>query len=77
MMTLQEFLAHVKMMIANPQRVMDWGGYAYGFLDFPELKEWELYDLAWVLSHPTSGYCSKGDIEGLVELIEKELEKTQ
>lgn len=73
-MKLEKYLKHVKWMLERPDPTPDrWEGLAYGFLDFPEIKEMELYDLAWVLSHPKFGYCSKQDLIGLVELIEEAL----
>jgi hypothetical protein len=73
-MTLAEYLNHVKWMLGRPLETMDQlESLAFGFLDFPEIKTMNLYDLAWVLSHPQSGYCSKGDLQGLVELIENRL----
>ena len=47
----------------------------YIFRDKPETKAANLYDLAWELSNPRSGYCSYNDAIGFFELLIKYLEK--
>jgi len=50
------------------------GSMAYGFLDF--LKEGDpLYSLAWNLSHTNVGMCTRGDLQGLIELVEERLKQ--
>jgi len=75
-MKLTDYLSNVKRKIDLGKTTMqDYESLAYGFLDFRANLTEDLYSLAWVLSHPQAGYCSRQDIEGLVELIEAHLSR--
>ena len=69
-MKLTDYLSNVKRKIDLGKTTMqDYESLAYGFLDFRANLTEDLYSLAWVLSHPQAGYCSRQDMEGLVELM--------
>jgi len=65
-MKLTDYLSNVKRKIDLGKTTMqDYESLAYGFLDFREVLTEDLYSLAWVLSHPQAGYCSRQDMEVL------------
>ena len=75
-MKLTDYLSNVKRKIDLGKTTMqDYESLAYGFLDFRANLTEDLYSLAWVLSHPQAGYCSRQDMEGLVDLIEAHLSR--
>jgi hypothetical protein len=69
-MTLQEAIADARIRMNN--KLPDYSLIAFMLRDHLD-RDNPLWDLAFELGSPRSGYCSRADLEGLIELMEEEI----